>query len=143
VLAAVAVVGLVLGGTGGALLARGQRTSRLDREYVAALRELDGRALAAATLTDLGGQRAGQLFLYEGATSWLFVSVVDADPAAAGDMVVELRFADGRTQQVPGLVVRDGRGALGATVELHVRELRGVRVLDGAGAVRYQAQRPR
>ena len=140
-LVAVAAVALVLGGVVGALLARQQIGSRLDREYVAALRELDGRALAAATLHDDDGDRTGQIFLYEGATSWLFVTV--ADPGTSGQLVVELRFEDGRVARVPGLVVRDGRGSLGATVELRLRDLARIRVLDDAGAQRYRVERVR
>jgi hypothetical protein len=138
-LAVAAVVAFLLGGLAGGLLARQGRGSRLDREYVAALRELDGRALAAATLQDEQGRRAGQLFLYEGETSWLFATV--ADPGTSGDLVVEIRFEDGQVTRVPGLVVRDGRGSLGATVDLRLRDLDGISVVDADGTLRYRAQR--
>jgi hypothetical protein len=139
VLALAAVVAFLLGALAGGLLARQRQGSRLDREYIAALRELDGRALAAATLHDEAGHRTGQLFLYEGKTSWLFATV--ADPGASADLVVELRFEDGRVTRVPGLVVRDGRGSLGATVELRLWDLERISVVDEDGTLRYRAER--
>lgn len=136
-----AAVALVIGAVGGALLMRDRVGTDLDREYVAALEELDGRALGAATIED-SGRRVGQLFLYEGAVSWLFATV--DDPGTAGDLTVELRFEDGRTIRVPGLRVVDGRGSLGATVPgLRLRDLDGVAVVDGAGAPRYLVERVR
>jgi hypothetical protein len=62
---------------------------------------------------------------------------------AAGDLVVELRFVGGRTVSVPGLRLVDGRGSLGATVDLRLRDLRGVRVTDADGKDRYTVERPR
>jgi hypothetical protein len=141
-LVAAVAAALVIGGVVGALVARQRTGSRLDHEYVAALEELDGRALAAARLRDLSGQQVGQLFLYEGATSWLFVTVVDPHPAAAGDLVVELRFKTGRTVSVPGLRLDGGRGSLGTTVDLRLRDLRRIRVVDADGRVRYTVERP-
>jgi hypothetical protein len=139
-LAVAAVLVFIVGAVAGGVVTRNRVGSRLDREYVAALKELDGRALAAATLEDSDGQRTGQLFLYEGALSWLFVTV--DDPGAQGDLAVELRFEAGRTIVVPGLVVRAGRGSLGATVDLRLRDLRGVRIVDGQGRQRYTVTRP-
>ena len=143
VMAAAAVVAFLLGGVAGALVAR-DRQSRLDREYIAALRELDGRALAAARLrVPESGEQVGQVFLYEGAVSWLFVTVDDASAPADEELVVELRFEDGRRVEVPGLHVVAGRGSLGATVELRLRDLDGVRVVDDDGRERYTVERPR
>jgi hypothetical protein len=140
VLVAAAAVLLVVAVAGAVLVTRDRRGSRLDREYVAALEQLDGRALAAANLEDASGQRSGQLFLYEGANSWLFVTV--DDPGAAGDLVVELRFKDGHRVLVPGLRLAAGRGSLGATVHLRLRDLERVRVLDTGGGTRYTVKRP-
>lgn len=136
-----AAVALVVGAIGGALVMRDQVGTDLDREYVAALEELDGRALAAATIED-GGRRVGQLFLYQGAVSWLFATV--DDPGTAGELTIELRFEDGRRIRVAGLHVVDGRGSLGATVAgLRLRDLDGVAVVDGTGATRYLVERVR
>jgi hypothetical protein len=139
-LAAAAVV-VVLAAVGGAFAVRRDRPgTRLDREYVAALEQLHGKALAATALQDATGQQAGQLFLYEGDTSWLFATV--DDPGATGELAVELRFDDGRVVVVPGLHLAGGRGSLGATVDLRLRDLRSVRVVDDAGRVRYTVRRP-
>jgi hypothetical protein len=143
VLAVAAALAFVLGGVAGALVVRDRTGSRLDHEYVAALEELDGRALAAARLRDPSGQQVGQLFLYEGATSWLFVTIDDARSPADGALTVELRFEDGRRVLVPGLRLTAGRGSLGTTVTLRLRDLDGVRVLDAAGRPRYKVERPR
>jgi hypothetical protein len=140
VVLAAAVVLVVAAASGALLLTRDRRGTRLDREYVAALEQLHGRALAATTLQDATGQQAGQLFLYEGTTSWLFVTV--DDPGATGDLTVEVRFDDGHRVLVPGLRLANGRGSLGATVDLRLSDLAGVRVVDDAGRVRYTIRRP-
>lgn len=138
--AAAAVVLVVAGVAGGMALDREPKRNRITREYVAALEELDGRALAATTLVDDNGQKRGQLFLYEGATSWLFVTV--DDPTAPDELVVELRFDDGRRVPIRGLRLEHGRGSLGSTVDLRLRDLAGVRVLTADGTPRYTVRRP-
>jgi hypothetical protein len=138
-----AAIAFVLGAVGGALVARDRAGNRLDHEYVAALEELDGRALAAARLRDGAGRQVGQLFLYEGKTSWLFVTVDDGRARADAELAVELRFEDGRRVLVPGLRLTSGKGSLGTTVVLRLRDLDGVRVLDEAGRARYRVERPR
>ena len=142
-LAIAAAVAFVLGAVAGGLVARDRTGSRLDREYAAALEELDGRALAAARLRDATGRQVGQLFLYEGRVSWLFVTVDDSRSRVDADLAVELRFEDGRRVRVPGLRLTAGRGSLGTTVTLRLRDLDGVRVLDEGGRARYRVERPR
>jgi hypothetical protein len=134
---AAAATALVLA-VGGFALGRQRQGSRLDREYADALKELGGQALAAATLVDAQGSRAGQLFLYQGRTSWVFVTV--ADPGAAGTYAVEFLWADGHRSQVRGLVVHDGRGSLGATTTLRLRDLRGVTLVDAGGRPAYRGR---
>ena len=141
-IAAVAAA-FVLGAVAGAVVMRDRTGSRLDHEYVAALEELDGRALAAARVRVPGGQQVGQVFLYEGAISWLFVTIDDPRASGETDLGVELGFEDGRRVVVPGLHLTAGRGSLGATVELRLRDLDGVRILDPDGRVRYTIERPR
>jgi alkylhydroperoxidase family enzyme len=142
VVAAAAVVAFLLGGVTGALLFR-DRQSRYDREYIAALRELDGRALAAARVRVPGGEQVGQLFLYEGTTSWLFVTINDPRPQDDAELGVELRFEDGRRVVIPGLHVVDGRGSLGTTAELRLRDLDGIGLVDADGRARYTVERLR
>jgi hypothetical protein len=142
VLAAAAVVAFLLGGVAGALVFR-DRQSRLDREYIAALRELDGRALAAARVRVPDGDRVGQLFLYEGATSWVFITIDDPGSKGETELALELRFEDGRRVVLPGLRLVDGRGSLGTTAELRLRDLDGIRVVDPAGRLRYTTERAR
>ncbi len=143
VLAAAAAIAFVLGGVAGALVVRDRTGSRLDHEYVAALEELDGRALAAARIRDRQGQQIGQLFLYEGATSWIFVTVDDDGAPSDGELTVELRFEDGRRTLVPGLRLTAGRGSLGTTVTLRLRDLDGMRILGADGRPRYTVERAR
>jgi hypothetical protein len=137
-LPAVAAVVAAILGVSGFVAGRQRQGSRLDREYADALKQLGGQALAAATLVDAGGTRAGQLFLYQGRTSWLFVTV--ADPQAAGTYAIELLWEDGHRSRIPGLVVQGGRGSLGATTTLRLRDLRGVAVVDSAGTAVYRGR---
>jgi hypothetical protein len=136
-LAVAAAVAMITGVTG-YVVGHERPGGRLDREYADALKQLGGQALAAAPLVDAQGDAAGQLFLYQGNTSWVFVTV--ADPGTSGTYAVEFLWADGHRSRVPGLVVKSGRGSLGATTTLRLRDLRGVALVDGAGRPVYRGR---
>jgi len=121
--AAAAVLGIVLGFTG---LYERQRSSTLDREYVNALRVLGGKALLAGRLTAVDGVDTGEVFVYEGHPSWMYVYV--SDDKASGPLSVELRWARGAPVTVTGLNVARGHGSLGAHIQWRAGGLESVRV---------------
>ena len=120
---AACVLGVAIGFTG--LYERNRGTS-LDREYVNALRVLGGKALLAGRLTDDSGNDAGEVFVYDGHPSWMYVYVADAK--ASGPMSVELQWANGAPVTVSGLNVAKGHGSLGAHIQWRAGGLESVRV---------------
>jgi hypothetical protein len=136
--AAVAAAGLLVGAVTGWTLFR-DRDSRIEREYVAALERLGGKALAAGTLEDRSGRAVGRVFLYLGeqpSRSWVFAAL--EDPGADGTYSIEVRREGATPLVVPGLVVRGGRGSAGARIDLRsLRDVEGVALLDGGGDRRY------
>jgi hypothetical protein len=121
--AAAAVVALIGSGVVGWSVHRSSR-DQLAEEYVEALRDLGGRALAAAPLVDAGGDRIGHAFLYEGESSWLFVEV---DPAVDLPLQIHVR----------GVAAADLTGrSIGTTLEgLTSSDLASVRLVDPDGRV--------
>ena len=138
-LAAVAavVMALVAGAAIGGFIFR-DRDSRLERAYVEALETLDGKYLAAGTLEDTDGTRVGQVFLYEGHVSWLFVAI--DDPGVSGDFAIQVRREEGAPIVVPGLRIEGGKGSLGRTAPIELRRMRGLTVLDAVGRRAYVAE---
>src|SRR5581483_11383801 len=137
-LTVMAVAACVLGFAG--LYERNRGTS-LDREYVNALRVLGGKALLAGRLTDDSGKDAGEVFVYDGHPSWMYVYV--ADDKASGPMSVELQWAKGAPVTVAGLNVTKGHGSLGAPIQWRAGGLELVRVRgDGVSYMGHFDGRP-
>ena len=134
---AAALVAAALG-VGALVGANARQPDRLEREYIAALRELGGRALIAGRLATPEGRQAGQIVLYRGDVSWVFATV--DDPGVSGDFSVELVGRDGTTTVVPGLDVRGGRGSVGERLDGELSRFRTIRVVDADGNVRYEAR---
>jgi hypothetical protein len=120
---AAAVLGVAIGFSG--LYERNRGTS-LDREYVNALRVLGGKALLAGRLTTTDGAPTGEVFVYEGHPSWIYVYV--SDKTASGPLSVELQWARGAPATVAGLNLVRGHGSLGAHIEWRAGGLQSVRV---------------
>lgn len=120
---AACILGVAVGFTG---LYERHRSDSLDKEYVNALRVLGGKALLAGRLNDAGGRDTGEVFVYEGHPSWVYVYV--ADDKAAGPLTVELHWARGAPVTVSGLNVARGHGSLGAHIEWRAGGLSSVRV---------------
>jgi hypothetical protein len=136
-LVAAVVVALGVGvGVGGYVFR--DRDSRLERAYVAALETLDGKYLAAGILEDADGRRAGQVFLYEGRVSWLFVAV--DDQGVQGEFAVQVRREVGAPILVEGLHIDKGEGSVGSTAPIELRKIRGVSVVDASGHRVYNAR---
>ncbi|MBV9254743.1 MAG: zf-HC2 domain-containing protein [Actinobacteria bacterium] len=120
---AACVLGVAIGFTG---LYERHRSSSLDREYVNALRVLGGKALLASRLIDVSGSDSGEVFVYDGKPSWLYVYVNDAK--AAGPLSVELHWAHGTPTTLAGLHADRGHGSLGAHIQWRAGGLESVRV---------------
>jgi hypothetical protein len=137
--AAAAVVALLGSAAVGAWDVR--RTDRhslaLTAEYVSVLQKLGGSSLRAATLQKSDGSRVGQVFVYDGNPSWIFVTVDHADDD--GSYTVEVSGPTSGPWLVPGLDVKDGHGALGHTAGSDVRLLTEISVTDADGQDHYTA----
>jgi hypothetical protein len=106
-------------------------------EYITALQRVGGRSLRAAPLKDAQGHKIGQAFVYDGAPSWVFVSV-DAG-ATDGEYSVVCTGPSAGPLAWSGLRVSDGHGALGFSVAGNVRPLDTVKVVDKSGHAPYVA----
>ena len=124
---AIAVLGSVVGVTG--LLERAPSTA-LDREYVNALRVLGGTSLLAGRLVDADGRPTGEVFLYDGHPSWIFVTV--SDSRAKGNLTVDLTWASRPPVTLTGLTMSGGTGSLGHRLDGSLAGLTSVRV-HGSG----------
>src|SRR5207248_4794856 len=105
---ACAVAASLVGGIAVGRVAARHRETRLDREYVEALKVLGGSSLRAARLRDASGRDRGEVFAYQGRPSWLFVEA--ADTGVEGAVV----SADG--QELGRLHVANGRASLGVSL---------------------------
>jgi hypothetical protein len=136
-LAAAASVVLVVSATlVGVSAHRSGGRSTLTREYVVALQRLGGRSLRAAPLEDAQGHEIGQAFVYDGAPSWVFVSV---DGGTDGEYSVVCTGPSAGPLAWSGLHVTDGHGALGFSVAGNVRPLERVGIVDKLGHAPYVA----
>jgi hypothetical protein len=128
----VAAVLLVAGGVGTAMYAAGARARSHAREYEAALGTLGGRSLRTGKLETTDGRAGGQVVVYDGRPSWVFVVVQTRD--ATGDYTIELRREGAAPLRLDGLHLDGGRGTFGGLVHGTVRSVRSVRVLAAGGA---------
>jgi len=137
-IALVAALALAVAGTTtGLYLTRGG-SGRLGGEYVASLHALGGKELRAGPLTQRG-HTWGEAFVYEGKSSWVFVSMSWDVPD--GEYRVVLDRSDGPSAMVGSLHLVHGEGSAGTTVgDTHT--VTAVRVLDAAGHTLCRATLP-
>jgi Putative zinc-finger len=96
------------------------------QRYRSALDEAHGRAFEAQRLTDEAGGRAGVAFGYEGAPSWLLVTV---DPGHRDSVTrAELTTRDGRTIVLRSLRL-DSQGSWGGAIPVKLYDVASVRLL--------------
>jgi hypothetical protein len=137
-LALVAALALAVAGTTtGLYLSRGG-SSRLGGEYVQSLQALGGKELRAAPLTQRG-HTWGEAFVYEGKSSWVFVSMSWDVPD--GEYQVVLDRSDGPSAMVGSLHLVHGEGSTGTTVG-NTHTVTAVRVIDAAGRTLCSAVLP-
>jgi hypothetical protein len=130
-LAAAAVVTVLAGVLAGAVaFEHRHQPSNLDQRYATALRTLGGQDLRAGALVGRGGMQWGQAFVYEGSTSWVFLTMRWDVPD--GSYAVLLDRRSGPSLRLTAIRMAGGEGSLGTTVG-DTRDITAVRVLDTSG----------
>ena len=92
-----------------------------------------GTPLSSATLLSASHQAAGKIFLYEGSSRWLYMSV-DV-PSGNGTVICEVESRDGHITTVGSFQLTDGRGHWGSPVPATHGELTGARLVGPGGTV--------
>ena len=92
-----------------------------------------GTPLSSATLLSASHQAAGKIFLYEGSSRWLYMSV--DMPSGNGTVICEVENADGHITTVGSFQLADGRGYWGSPVPPTQGSLTGARLVGPGGTV--------
>ena len=100
---------------------------RLAGEYRATLSEANGTAFRAVPLRDTAGGKAGTAFVYEGAPSWMLVTVDSSSPASQAELVTR----DGRTVSLPAFTLSSR--SWGGVLPLDARQVAAIHLLDVTG----------
>jgi hypothetical protein len=92
-----------------------------------------GTPLSSATLLSASHQAAGKIFLYEGSSRWLYMSV--DMPSGNGTVTCEVQSQDGHITTVGTFRLTDGRGYWGSPVPATHGPLTGARLVGPGGTV--------
>ena len=92
-----------------------------------------GAPLSSATLLSASHQAAGKIFLYQGSSRWLYMSV--DMPAGNGTVICEVESGDGHITTVGSFRLTDGRGYWGSPVPPTQGSLTGARLVGPGGTV--------
>ncbi len=92
-----------------------------------------GQALRTATFEAPTGQVAGQIVLYHGHPSWVFMNV-DV-PHSNGTVRCELHLANGAVVAAGTVQLHDGSGAFSQSIQMDAGKVRGATLYDSSGAV--------
>ena len=92
-----------------------------------------GAPLSSATLLSATHQAAGKVFLYQGSSRWLYMSV--DMPAKNGTVICQVESRDGHVTTVGSFQLADGRGHWGSPVPATQGSLTGARLVGPGGAV--------
>jgi hypothetical protein len=92
-----------------------------------------GTPLSSATLLSASHQAAGKIFLYEGSSRWLYMSV--NMPSGNGTVICEVESGDGHFTTVGSFQLTDGRGYWGSPVPPTQGSLTGARLVGPGGTV--------
>jgi hypothetical protein len=92
-----------------------------------------GTPLSSATLLSASHQAAGKIFLYEGSSRWLYMSV--DMPSGNGRVICEVESGDGHLTTVGSFRLTDGRGYWGSPVPPTQGSLTGARLVGPGGTV--------
>lgn len=92
-----------------------------------------GPALRTATFETAAGQVMGQIVVYQGHPSWVFMNV-DA-PYASGSMRCELHLANGDVVAAGTVQVHGGKGQIARSIHMDSGQLRNATLTNSSGAV--------
>jgi hypothetical protein len=92
-----------------------------------------GAPLSSATLLSASHQAAGKVFLYEGSSPWLYMSV--AMPSGNGTVICQVESRDGHVITVGSFRLTDGFGYWGSPVPAAPGSLTGARLVGPGGTV--------
>ena len=92
-----------------------------------------GAPLSSATLLSASHQAAGKVFLYEGSSPWLYMSVYV--PTGNGTVICQVESGDGHITTVGSFRLTDGRGYWGNPVPTTHGPLTGARLVGPGGTV--------
>jgi hypothetical protein len=138
-IAAATAVVVVIGAMAGLFLATREHEPAIDDRYADTVEALGGKDFRAAPLVS-GTAHWGQAVVFEGKTSWVFVSMSWDVPD--GMYHVMLDRSDGPSVMVARLRLFRGQGSTGMTVG-DTRTVTAVRVLDPSGHTVCTARLPR
>jgi hypothetical protein len=92
-----------------------------------------GQALRTATFEAATGQVMGQIVVYHGHPSWVFMNVEVAN--ASGAMVCELHLANGAVVAAGTVELHDGKGEITKAIQVDAGQLRTATLSNPSGAV--------
>ena len=92
-----------------------------------------GAPLSSATLLSASHQAAGKIFLYDGSSRWLYMSV--NMPTGNSTVICQVEGQDGHLTTVGSFRLTDGRGYWGSPVPATQGSLTGARLVGPGGTV--------
>jgi hypothetical protein len=92
-----------------------------------------GQALRTASFESPTGQVAGQIVLYHGHPSWVYMNV-DV-PHSSGTVKCELHLANGDVVAAGTVQLHDGSGVFSQSIQMDAGKVRGATLYDSSGAV--------
>jgi hypothetical protein len=92
-----------------------------------------GQTLRTATFEAPTGQVAGQIVLYHGRPSWVFMNV--NVPRSDGTVTCELHLANGQVVAAGTVQLHGGNGQLSKNIGMDAGKVQGATLYDSSGAV--------
>jgi hypothetical protein len=131
IVASIAAALVLAAGVGGVVARQlDRRELGVNQDYVSAVIGLGGRSLRAAPMVDTTGRKVGQVFVYDGSPSWVYVSVDGW--GADGAYTLELHGLPAGPLSFP-FTIAGGQGSMAHTASGDVSRLDGVRLVDERG----------
>jgi hypothetical protein len=126
-LAAVAASAVLVGGTAAV-------TEALTSAAVpAAVQAPHGSAVRTGTFETADGRVMGQIVVYRGNPSWVFMNVDGS--SYTGPIMCQLQVANGTTVAVGNFQLQGGTGQFSRTIQVDIGHLRGAKLVDASGAI--------
>jgi hypothetical protein len=92
-----------------------------------------GHALRTATFETSAGRVMGQIVVYQGHPSWVFMDV--NSPNASGSMKCELHLANGDVVAAGTVQLHEGKGQIARAIQMDSGQLRNATLSNDSGAV--------